>query len=80
MVETAFWATDTGRLSTVYAAGPDGLEVWDPPDGQWSRPPAFGDAAAGLVSTGDDLLAFARMMLRRRRLVAAAIGRRRHVP
>jgi CubicO group peptidase (beta-lactamase class C family) len=64
MVDTAFWAEDTSRLTTVYAAGRDGLEVWDPPDGQWSRPPAFGDAAAGLVSTGDNLLAFARMMLR----------------
>ena len=38
--------------------------VWDRPAGQWSRPPAFGDGAAGLVSTADDLLAFARMLLR----------------
>jgi CubicO group peptidase (beta-lactamase class C family) len=38
--------------------------VWDEPDGDWSRPPAFGDGAAGLVSTADDLLAFARMLLR----------------
>ncbi|HEY6423248.1 MAG TPA: AAA family ATPase, partial [Pseudonocardiaceae bacterium] len=29
----------------------------------WSRPPAFADGAAGLVSTVDDLLAFARMLL-----------------
>ena len=36
----------------------------DEPDGEWSRPPAFGDGAAGLVSTADDLLAFARMLLR----------------
>ena len=64
MVDTAFWASDTSRLATAYAAGPDGLEVWDPPDGQWSRPPVFGDAAAGLVSTADDLLAFARLLLR----------------
>jgi CubicO group peptidase (beta-lactamase class C family) len=42
----------------------DGLQVWDEPDGRWSRPPVFGDAAAGLVSTADDLLAFARMFLR----------------
>jgi CubicO group peptidase (beta-lactamase class C family) len=40
------------------------LTVWDPPDGSWSRPPAFEDGAAGLVSTVDDLLAFARMFLR----------------
>ena len=32
--------------------------------GQWSRPPAFADGAAGLLSTVDDLLAFARMLLR----------------
>jgi len=38
--------------------------VWDSPDGGWSRPPAFEDGAAGLVSTVDDLLAFARMFLR----------------
>jgi CubicO group peptidase (beta-lactamase class C family) len=38
--------------------------VWDPPDGSWSRPPAFEDGAAGLVSPVDDLLAFARMFLR----------------
>jgi CubicO group peptidase (beta-lactamase class C family) len=38
--------------------------VWDPQDGAWSRPPAFEDGAAGLVSTVDDLLAFARMFLR----------------
>ncbi len=64
MRDTAFFAADTGRLATCYAAGPDGLAVWDPPDGAWSRPPAFGDGAAGLVSTVDDLLAFARMLLR----------------
>ena len=64
MRDTAFWAADTARLATAYAATPDGLRVWDPPQGQWSRPPAFGDAAAGLVSTADDLLAFARMLLR----------------
>src|SRR5690348_6473076 len=38
--------------------------MWDKPDGLWSRPPAFGDGAGGLVSTADDLLEFARMLLR----------------
>jgi CubicO group peptidase (beta-lactamase class C family) len=37
--------------------------VWDPPDGAWSRAPAFTDGAAGLVSTVDDLHAFASMLL-----------------
>jgi CubicO group peptidase (beta-lactamase class C family) len=64
MRDTAFFAADPSRLATCYQAGPDGLAVWDPPGGAWSRPPAFGDGAAGLVSTVDDLLAFARMMLR----------------
>ncbi len=64
MTDTSFWVEDTDRLATAYVPTPDGLEVWDPPDGQWSRPPAFGDGAAGLVSTVDDLAAFARMLLR----------------
>ncbi len=43
--------------------GPDGTrEVYDPADGQWARPPAFPDGADGLVSTVDDLAAFARML------------------
>jgi len=65
MADTAFWTAHTGRLATSYRSTPDGLVVNDPPDGQWSHPPAFGDAAAGLVSTADDLLAFAQMLLRR---------------
>jgi CubicO group peptidase (beta-lactamase class C family) len=64
MRNTAFWAADQSRLATAYAATPGGLQVWDRPDGQWSRPPAFADGAAGLVSTADDLLALARMLLR----------------
>jgi CubicO group peptidase (beta-lactamase class C family) len=63
MRDTGFWASETSRLATVYARTPHGLQVWDAPDGKWSRPPAFGDGAAGLVSTADDLLAFARMFL-----------------
>ncbi|MGA3220063.1 MAG: serine hydrolase domain-containing protein, partial [Acidimicrobiales bacterium] len=63
MRDTAFWAADVSRLATAYAPTPDGVGVWDPPDGQWSHPPAFADGAAGLVSTADDLLAFARMFL-----------------
>jgi len=63
MSDTAFWAADASRLATAYAPTPEGLRVWDPPEGQWSRPPLFADGAAGLVSTADDLLAFARMFL-----------------
>lgn len=40
-----------------------GLELVDAPDGQWSSPPPFPSGAGGLVSTADDLRAFARMLL-----------------
>jgi CubicO group peptidase (beta-lactamase class C family) len=64
MTDTAFWTSEPARLAESYRAGPGGLEVWAPPDGRWSRPPAFEDAAAGLISTVADLAAFARMLLR----------------
>jgi CubicO group peptidase (beta-lactamase class C family) len=64
MPDTGFYTEDVGRLATAYQPTADGNVVWDPPDGQWSRRPAFYDGAAGLVSTVDDLLAFARMLLR----------------
>src|SRR6266568_769618 len=64
MSDTGFWTTATDRLATSYQPTPDGLAVRDEPTGAWSRPPAFGDGAAGLVSTADDLLAFAGMLLR----------------
>ncbi|MBV9336127.1 MAG: beta-lactamase family protein [Solirubrobacterales bacterium] len=65
MRDSAFWTPETNRLATAYVSTVNGLDVWDEPDGRWSRPPAFGDGAGGLVSTVDDLLAFARMLLRR---------------
>jgi CubicO group peptidase (beta-lactamase class C family) len=64
MRDTGFFAADTSRLATAYRMAPEGLHVWDPPDGKWRNPPAFGDAATGLVSTVDDMWAFARMLLR----------------
>ena len=63
MRDTGFWTADTRRLATSYQPTPGGLAVWDEPGGKWSRPPEFADGAAGLVSTADDLLAFARMLL-----------------
>ncbi|MEV7089720.1 serine hydrolase domain-containing protein [Streptomyces sp. NPDC093085] len=41
----------------------EGLALSDPPGGQWATPPSFPSGAGGLVSTADDLLAFARMLL-----------------
>ncbi|HEX6499799.1 MAG TPA: serine hydrolase domain-containing protein [Micromonosporaceae bacterium] len=64
MRDTGFWTSHVERLATAYQPTADGLVVVDEPDGAWSRPPAFDDGAAGLVSTVDDLLAFARMLLR----------------
>jgi CubicO group peptidase (beta-lactamase class C family) len=64
MRDTAFWTSETERFATAYRPTPDGLVVWDQPGGTWSRPPAFEDGAAGLVSTVDDLYAFARMFTR----------------
>src|SRR3984885_1916767 len=63
MRDTAFWTSHTDRLATAYRPTPEGLVVWDEPGDAWSRPPAFEDGAAGLVSTVDDLHAFARMLL-----------------
>jgi CubicO group peptidase (beta-lactamase class C family) len=63
MADTAFWTSEHDRLATAYQPTPDGLVVVDQPDGAWSRPPAFEDGAAGLLSTADDLYAFARMLL-----------------
>lgn len=65
MTNTAFWTAEAERLATAYRPTPDGLAVHDSPDGQWSRRPRFCDGAAGLVSTADDLLTFARMLLGR---------------
>jgi CubicO group peptidase (beta-lactamase class C family) len=53
-----------GRLSTLYWTQPAGLIEGDPGEGgKWSRPPAFPSAGGGLVSTVDDYLAFAQMLL-----------------
>jgi CubicO group peptidase (beta-lactamase class C family) len=41
------------------------LAVWDEPTGMWATPPAMCGAAAGLVSTTADLVAFGRMLAAR---------------
>jgi CubicO group peptidase (beta-lactamase class C family) len=65
MRDTGFWTSHTERLPTAYRPTPDGLAVADEPDGSWSAAPAFADGGSGLVSTVDDLHAFARMLLDR---------------
>jgi CubicO group peptidase (beta-lactamase class C family) len=64
MADTAFWTSQTNRLATAYQPTSDGLVVYDDADGAWSRQPDFCDGAGGLISTVDDLLAFAKMLLR----------------
>lgn len=63
MSSTGFYAKDTIRLATAYERRNGKLEVTDPPNGQWSRPPAFADGGAGLVSAVDDVVAFGRMLM-----------------
>jgi CubicO group peptidase (beta-lactamase class C family) len=46
---------DTGQLAMQSVSSPE----------EWSRPPVFPSGAAGLVSTADDFLAFARLLLSR---------------
>ena len=83
MRDTGFFTEQTDRLGTCYAVDPatEARTVYDAPDGQWSKPPAFPDAAAGLVSTVDDVHAFARMLLAEgqlpdgSRLISACSGR-----
>jgi CubicO group peptidase (beta-lactamase class C family) len=52
------------RLGPCRGANPETGErfTYDEPDGQWSRPPAFPSGGAGLVSTVDDFVTFARML------------------
>ncbi|MER5598023.1 serine hydrolase domain-containing protein [Streptomyces sp. NPDC002265] len=52
------------RFTAAYRPGADGtLGLADPPDGAWSRMPAFPSGGGGLAATADDWLAFARMLL-----------------
>lgn len=54
------------RLPPCYQGIPETgvLDLFDDAnDSQWSRPPAFPDAAGGLVSTVDDYFAFGQMLL-----------------
>jgi CubicO group peptidase (beta-lactamase class C family) len=55
--DTAF-SGDPSRLATCYAPADGGLELFDPPDGAFARPPVFESLAGGLVSTASDVLTF----------------------
>ncbi|MFA3876719.1 serine hydrolase domain-containing protein [Streptomyces sp. MMCC 100] len=66
MRDTAFEVPEAKRprFTSFYTPAPDGaLEPADTPQGEWSRLPRFHSGGGGLVSTADDWLAFARMLL-----------------
>jgi CubicO group peptidase (beta-lactamase class C family) len=67
MDDTGFFVPQgsRARFGPAFAADPGTGErtVYDAADGQWTAPPAFPGAGAGLVSTVDDLATFAGMLL-----------------
>ena len=68
MKDTGFYVPQSkiGRLVTAYRPKGSVLEVYDEPlSGGYSRPPAFEQGDSGLVSTVDDYLVFARLLLGR---------------
>lgn len=58
MTSTAFSAVDVDRLATAYQPTADGLDVLDPPDGAYAKPPEFEELSGGLVSSAPDVLRF----------------------
>ena len=58
MASTSFWTPHADRLATAYQAGADGLELLDPADGMFARPPSFEELTGGLVSNAPDVLRF----------------------
>jgi CubicO group peptidase (beta-lactamase class C family) len=68
MTETGFWLAGerAADLPKYYMTDPSTgklAERTSSPAEVWSRPPAFPSGAGGLVSTADEFLAFARMLL-----------------
>jgi CubicO group peptidase (beta-lactamase class C family) len=66
---TSYWPNASGALDVID----------DAKSSQWSRPPAFPDGGAGLVSTADDYLAFAHMLLDKGRCGTERILSRRSI-
>jgi CubicO group peptidase (beta-lactamase class C family) len=65
MVDTAFWCPPEkrDRLARLYKAPPEGGPLEDVSLPNPKTPPAFEAGGGGLISTADDYLKFARMML-----------------
>jgi CubicO group peptidase (beta-lactamase class C family) len=65
MEDTFFWCPPEkrGRMAKLYRAPPQGGPLEDVSLPQTDAPPAFEGGGGGLISTADDYLKFARMML-----------------
>ncbi|MCI3239840.1 MULTISPECIES: serine hydrolase domain-containing protein [Streptomyces] len=66
MTDTAFAVPPSKRhrFTSAYSTNPDGsLDLFDAPDGEFSSVPDFHSGGGGLVSTADDWLSFARLLL-----------------
>lgn len=65
MADTGFFAPPekVSRLTTAYRPAAGQLALYDPPNGRYAKPPSFAAGDAGLVSTADDYLAFARFLM-----------------
>jgi CubicO group peptidase (beta-lactamase class C family) len=75
MTDTGLWTEQTDRLVSYYRRDEAGLDLVDPPDGQWAQPPQLPSGAGGLLSSVDEWSAFGQMLLaggehRGRRLLA----------
>lgn len=80
MTDTGFWVprAKRARLATSYRGGA-GTLVPMMSDTRYMEPPVFPSGAAGLVSTVDDYLAFARMLLNKGEADGARILSRKSV-
>jgi CubicO group peptidase (beta-lactamase class C family) len=58
MTSSGFWTPHVERLAAAYSPVPEGLELLDPADGMFAKPPAFEELSSGLVSTAGDVLRF----------------------
>jgi CubicO group peptidase (beta-lactamase class C family) len=67
MADTTFWLPPEKRerLARLYQADPGGGPLKDASLPQTDAPPAFEGGGGGLISTADDYLTFARMLLGR---------------
>ncbi|MBM2621238.1 beta-lactamase family protein [Actinoplanes sp. LDG1-06] len=63
MTSTGFWLP-AERIADVPPHYLNGERSTGDPAESWTRPPSFPSGSAGLLSTADDYLAFARMLLR----------------